>query len=329
MLIGVRDGRDKMTKELRRLIHSPHHLFVFEVCARLMSFTQAAGELGVSQPAVSLAIRQLERAIGRPLFHREHRRIRLTEAGEHLFRDVSIGFERILQAALEIHRKPSPELVTLSVSTAFASYWVMPRLSHLRQSYPTIDLRLQVVDKDTDLEHEDVSLGIRRGLGNWPGYDSTCIAREELLAVASPAYLERHGKPASLNELLGHQFIHLEEPFRPRPKWPQWFQAVGIQYRDKGEGLRLNDYALVIQAAIAGEGVAMGWRHVVESLIQSGLLVPVVNESWISGDEFHLIWSHKTTLSLPARQVRDWIINQSRHPVQGQRRAGESTTTKM
>lgn len=79
-----------MMKELRRLIHSPHHLFVFEVCGRLMSFTRAASELGVSQPAVSLAIRQLEQAIGQALFHREHRAIRLTEAGEQLLSLIHI-----------------------------------------------------------------------------------------------------------------------------------------------------------------------------------------------------------------------------------------------
>ncbi|MGB5330819.1 MAG: LysR family transcriptional regulator, partial [Gammaproteobacteria bacterium] len=95
-----------MMKELRRLIHSPHHLFVFEVCGRLMSFTRAASELGVSQPAVSLAIRQLEQAIGQALFHREHRAIRLTEAGERLFAEVSVSFDRILQTVRKINRAP-------------------------------------------------------------------------------------------------------------------------------------------------------------------------------------------------------------------------------
>jgi len=299
-------------KELRRLIHSPHHLFVFEVCARLMSFTQAAGELGVSQPAVSLAIRQLEQAIGQALFYREHRAIRLTAAGERLYDEVSISFERILQTLREVNRIPAPDLVTLSISTAFANYWVMPRLARLHRSHPGIDLRLQVVDRDLDLEHENVSLGLRRGRGNWPGYQSSSLAREELLAVASPAYLAAHGVPGSIEDLHQHQFVHLEEPFRPRPQWRDWFQSFGQEFVDRGEGLRLNDYALVIQAAMAGEGIAMGWRHVVDSLIDTRLLVPVVPQSWITGEEFHLIWSDKTHLSESAQQVRDWIIEEAR-----------------
>jgi len=299
-------------RELRRLVHSPHHLFVFEVCARLLSFTRAAEELGVSQPAVSLAVRQLEDAIGQRLFARRHRAIQLTTAGERFYREVSASFERLLRAAREVNRNSDANLVTLSISTAFANYWVMPRLTKLHRSHPAIDLRLQVVDKDVDLEHLNVSLGIRRGRGNWHGYASASIAREELFAVASPAYLAANPRPRTIEDLLGHHFIHLEEPFRPRPKWRDWFDSFGIDYVDSGEGLRLNDYALVIQAAMAGEGVAMGWRHVTESLIAKRLLVPVLPQSWITGEEFHLIWSANAELSESAQQVRDWIIEEAR-----------------
>ena len=298
--------------ELRRLIHSPHHLFVFEVCGRLLSFTRAAEELGVSQPAVSLAIRQLEQAIGQDLFERQHRAIRLTDAGERFYHEVSTSFERLLQAAREVNRSDDANLVTLSISTAFANYWVMPRMMRLHRSHPNIDLRLQVVDKDVDLEHENVSLGIRRGRGGWPGYDSVNIAREEIYAVASPAYLAANPRPKSIEDLLQHQFIHLEEPYRPRPTWRDWFESFDVDFVDKGEGLRLNDYALVIQAAMAGEGIAIGWRHVTESLIKKKLLVPVLPQSWKTGEEFHLIWSDRTELSESAQQVRDWIIEEAK-----------------
>ncbi len=298
-------------KELSRQVHSPHHLFVFEVCGRLLSFTRAAEELGVSQPAVSLAIRQLEEALGFSLFHRQHRRIRLTESGERLFAEVTSSLASILQTVRDLKRRQPSGLVTLSVSTAYANYWVMPRLGRLRQAHPGIDLRLQVVDRDSDLEDENVSLGIRRGRGKWSGYRSACIASEELFAVASPAYLANHPVAATTEELVTRELIHLEEPYRPRPTWQNWFDAMGTRYQDSGEGLRLNDYALVLQAAIAGEGIAMGWRHVVESLFDAGLLKPAFPQSWVTGEEFHLIWSEKTHLSEPAQQVRDWILAES------------------
>jgi DNA-binding transcriptional LysR family regulator len=281
-------------RELRRLVHSPHHLFVFEACGRLLSFTRAAEELGVTQPAVSLAIRQLETAIGHDLFERRHRAIRLTDAGERFYNEVSLSFERLLQAAREVNRGDDEGLVTLSISTAFANYWVMPRMTRLHRSHPKVDLRLQVVDKDVDLEYENN------------------IAREEIFAVASPAYLQSNPAPKTIEDLLEHQFIHLEEPFRPRPAWRDWFASFGVEFVDRGEGLRLNDYALVIQAAMAGEGIAIGWRHVTESLIKKRLLVPVLPQSFNTGEEFHLIWSDRTELSESAQQVRDWIIEEAK-----------------
>lgn len=265
----------------------------------------------MSQPAVSLAIRQLEEALGFSLFHRQHRRIRLSESGERLYADLSSSLSQVLQTIRDLKRRQPSGLVTLSVSTAYANYWVMPRLGSLREAHPGIDLRLQVVDRDSDLEDENVSLGIRRGRGNWDGYQSTCIAREELFAVASPAYLGRHPVVSSSDELAGQTLIHLEEPYRPRPTWQNWFEAMGTHYEDRGEGLRLNDYALVLQAAIAGEGIAMGWFHVVESLFDAGLLQPAYRHSWVTGEEFHLIWSERSQLSGPALQVRDWIITES------------------
>ena len=299
-------------RELRRLIHSPPHLFVFEVCGRLFSFSRAAEELGGSQPAVSFAVRPLGTAIGHDLFARRPRAIRLTDAGERFYTQVSLSFERLLQAAREVNRGDEENLVTLSISTAFANYWVMPRMTRLHRTHPHVDLRLQVVDKDVDLEYENVSLGIRRGRGGWPGYASVNIAREEIYAVASPTYLAANPRPKSIEDLLEHQFVHLEEPFRPRPTWRDWFASFDVDFVDKGEGLRLNDYALVIQAAMAGEGIAIGWRHVTESLIKKRLLVPVLPQSWITGEEFHLIWSDHTELSESALQVRDWIIEESK-----------------
>ena len=132
-----------------------------------------------------------------------------------------------------------------------------------------------------------------------------------LIPIASKAYIAKYGHASSIDDLSRHLFIHLEEPYRPRPKWKDWFSAFGADYTDSGEGLRLNDYALVIQAAMSGEGIALGWRHVVDSLIERGLLVQAYPESWVTGEEFHLIWSSQIELSQQAKLVRDWILNET------------------
>ena len=295
-------------RELERHVGSVHNLVLFEAAARLKSFSAAAEELGVTQPAVSQAVRRLEAAIGARLFRRGHRSITLTAAGERLFGDVADGFSRILATARQIGRTAQPDHVTLLVSTAFATWWMVPRLAEFRARHPRVDLRLETLDKDLEIAAEATSLAVRRGDGHWPGYDTALIAPERLMALASPGFLARQAPPQSPADLRRLPLIHLEEPHRYRPGWPEFFKALGTDYRDQGEGLRLNDYALVLQAAMAGEGVALGWMHVCERPVQKGLLAPVGPWEWRTGQGFHLVWASGEELSPHARLARDWII---------------------
>ena len=290
-------------------IDSLNHLAAFEAAARHRSFTRAAGELNVTQPAISQSIRKLEEAIGMPLFIRRHRSLSLTTAGEMLADDVTEGFSRILSTVRHLKRLSTSDHVTLSVSTAFANYWMVPRLQSFRREHPSVDLRLQTTDKDLDLAQEGISLGVRRGLGEWRGYAAGLIAEERLCAVASPAWVAKHGVPDSVHALAAAPLIHLEEPHRERPVWRDWFAALGVDYRDHGWGLRLNDYALVLQAAMAGEGVAMGYRHIIENLVDQNLLVGL-GGWWVDTRAgFFLVWSDRADLSADAKTVRDWILD--------------------
>lgn len=295
-------------RELERHVGSVHNLVLFEAAARLASFSAAAEELGVTQPAVSQAVRRLEAAIGARLFRRGHRSITLTAAGERLYGDVADGFTRILATARQIGRTARPDHVTLLVSTAFATWWMVPRLAEFRTRHPRVDLRLETLDKDLEIAAEATSLAVRRGDGHWPGYESALIAPERLLAVASPGFLARHGMPSTPRALASLPLIHLEEPHRYRPGWPDFFRSLGVDYRDLGEGLRLNDYALVLQAAMAGEGVALGWAHVCERPLQQGLLAGIGPWQWDTGQGFHLVWAAGVEMSPHARLARDWIL---------------------
>ena len=294
-------------KELRELVRSAHCLMVFEVAARHQSFTGAAHELNVTQPAVSRSIRQLEGALGISLFTRSHRSVELTEAGEILSQAVSAGFGRILEAARRLHGRAHAH-VTLLTSAAFANYWLVPRLSDFHAHHPEIDLRFQVSDKLLDLAEESSSLGVRLGTGNWHGYDSEPIIEEEVFPVASPAYGAALARAGELDALAGERLIHMEEPFLPSLTWSDWFAAMHTRYHDDGSGLRLNHYVLVLQAAMAGEGIAMGWGHLVDPLIEQGLLVRIGCRRWRTERSFQLIWSSRTPLSPQAEAVRDWIL---------------------
>lgn len=295
-------------ESLRSMIQSPAALFTFEAAARHLSFTRAAAELNVTQAAVSYSMKQLERALGVHLFHRAGRGIQLTEAGERFYNDVALGLAHIRRSAEALSRLSRDRHVTLSCSTAFANYWVLPRLAAFRAAHPEVDIRLQTTDKDVDLVEEGLTLGIRRGDGHWPGCEAALVAAERIFPIASPAYLARHGTPQGPEQIAGHALLHLEEPFRLRPSWGDWFAAAGYDWRDRGEGLRLNDYALVIQAALAGQGIALGWAHIVESLVEQGFLVLIDEPVFSEGQGFWVIWPAEQPLGEEAAAVRDWTV---------------------
>lgn len=294
-------------ESLRSLIQSPSALFTFEAAARHLSFTKAAAELNVTQAAVSYGVKQLEKALGVHLFHRARRSIQLTDAGERFYNDVALGLAHIRRSAEALSRLRRDRHVTLSCSTAFAHYWMLPRLAAFRALNPQIDIRLQTTDKDVDLIEEGIALGIRRGSGSWAGYKAALLAKEKIYPVASPAYLARHGLPLGPEEIAGHALLHLEEPFRLRPSWRDWFASAGHPWTDSGEGLRLNDYALVIQAALAGQGIALGWYHIVAPLIDQGLLSRLDEPAFGEGQDFWVIWPAEGDQE-EANAVRDWII---------------------
>ncbi|MBE1283330.1 MAG: LysR family transcriptional regulator [Rhodobacteraceae bacterium] len=295
-------------QELWKLVSSPRHLIVFEAAARHGSFTRAAAELNVQQPAVSAAIRQLEESLGVILFHRSHRKVELTKAGERFYADISRALEEILVSARAVYQRGQNDHVTLSVSTAFAYYWMVPRLEGLHEKHPDIDLRLQTSDREPDIDAEGISLAIRRGDGNWPGVHAVLIAPEVIYPIASPAVMQ-HANLSSVPDLLQQRLIHLEEPVRERPNWGQWLSHFGVQDPPPKGGLRLNDYALVLQAAMAGEGIAFGWKHVTRHLIEKGLLDAKPEWGWKTGKGFYLVWSQTTPLIRQAEQVRDWMIS--------------------
>lgn len=295
-------------QRLRRQFPSPSALLSFEAAARLNSFSAAGRELGVTQAAVSFAVKQLEQSLGVGLFHRHHRRVELTEIGERFAHDVTIGLTHIRRSVEELQRRHSDRRVTLSVSTGFANYWMVPRLSAIHAALPDLDLQMITSNRDVDLVAEGIDLGVYRGNGRWPNYDSWLLASDRIYPVCSPRY-RRPSRPMNLATLSALHLIHLDEPFRERPNWAQWFAALGLDWQDNGKGLHLNDYALVLQAAAEGEGIALGWHHIVEAFIRRGQLIRPVREEYITKQGIFIVASKHRPLSAAATQMRDVLLS--------------------
>lgn len=298
-------------ESLRQLVPSLNNLVVFEAAGRLTSFSAAARELHMTQAAVSYAIGRLEAQLGAAMFLREHRRVRLTEAGQRFHADVSLGLTHIQRSAHSLRAVATGAQVTLSCSTAFAAFWMVPRMQAFREDLPEIDLRIQTADRDLDLVGEGIALGIRGGSPeDWPQYESEVLAPEEIYPVCGATYLARFDRPASAADLVSHRLIHLDEPFRQAVTWSGWLTSAGIADQHATKGLQINDYVLVIHSVIEGQGVALGWRHLVEGLVSKGVLARLTGHTLATGKDFHVTWPRDRSLSRAAAQVRDWLVAQ-------------------
>ena len=284
-------------RDTLKLIASPRNLFVFEAAARLGSFTDAGKELGMQQPSVSASMKQLESSLNVRLFERGHRKVILTTAGLRFYADVSQALRGIESAVEAVQNVSSSEIVTLNSSSAFSYYWMMPKLHTLREAHPSIDLRLQSSVHEPNLDVEKISIAVRLGDGQWPDCHAEKIADEIIYPVASPLVLQSAQNLRTIPNLLHERLIHLEEPVRMRPTWKQWFAHHGVDNVHVSEGMRLNDYALVLQAAQTGEGIAFGWEHIVRDLIDSNLLAAREDWAWHTGRGIYLVWSKSQWLS--------------------------------
>jgi LysR family glycine cleavage system transcriptional activator len=283
---------------------------VFDVVASSGSFTAAARRLHLGQPAVSHTIAQLERVLGTPLFDRTPSGIRLTPAGMEL-RDHVRPALAALDAGVRAVRRSArgAGVVALSVSTSFATWWLLPRLADFKRRHPDIDLRCITNDTDAGVGVDDADLWIPLGPDPWPGLARHVLTDERIVAVAAPAVAARmpaRDEPAALREA---DLVHLEERYRPRFDWPLWFRHHGLDPPPL-HGARSNDYAVVVQAALDGQGVALGWVHLVAPLVDAGRLV-VVGGAAIHTPLPFVLLHRRGPVSTTTIALRDWLLAQA------------------
>ncbi len=295
--------------ELRSASSLLADLLSFEAAARLGSFSRAADALEVSQPAVSLRIRQLERRLGARLFARRGRGVTLTTEGLRLWRDVQSGLDQVRAGVTAIQRRRTRrDSVTIAVSSAFASYWLLPRMRQFQDKYPSIDLRVLTADHQLDLRSEGIPLAVRHGDGHWPEYDSWPVAPELVFPVCAPRYLEQHGPVRSLEHLAKHRLIDLHEHRLRHHGWSDWLRAAGAGVERVPNRLDFTDYALVVKAALAGDGIALGWQHLVGDLLLDGQLVAPVDRMVATGNGYWIIAPRGATSNIATTRLRDWLL---------------------
>jgi putative choline sulfate-utilization transcription factor len=283
-------------------------LRVFECAAREQGFTAAAAELGSTQPAVSQQIKRLERLLGVRLFDRVHRGIVLTDSGVLLQRHVQAGLAELDAGIAAISARRSQEVLQVATDFAFAAYWLMPRLPRFRQAHPELDVSLLSSERSPNVLRSDVDVAIAFGDGRFKHGEALRLFSEEVFPVCSPRLLEGRALPLPREELARLPLLHLKSEALSRWfDWPALFRALDIQQPAESAGLRFDNYTLLVQAAIAGQGVAIGWRHLVDEPIDQGLLCRPIVEHACSRFGYYAVLPERKRRARLVQPFVDWL----------------------
>lgn len=246
----------------------------FVAVGRRMSITLGADDMCITQSAMSKQIRALEDAIGARLLQRGHRSIAFTETGQRLF-DLASEVMEDLQAFVDTMSARTKRPVTVSASSGTAGLWLLPRLAAFQALHPDIDVRITADNRLVDLSLDGVDLAIRYCPEERAPHAAEPLFMETVAPVASPS-LGLHG-PITAERLAGLVLIEFDEPRNRHPwlRWSEWLAARGLEPEDARGHLLFNQYDQLIQATIAGQGIALGRLELLSTAFSTGQLVRV------------------------------------------------------
>ena len=279
-------------------------LRAFEAGARHLSFTRAAEELHVTQAAISHQVKALEAELGVALFRRYTRRLELTQAGLRLLSPISEAFARIGEGVAELNRGDAEKPLTVSVVSCFSGKWLVPRLSRFHAVHPEIDLRFHHTTSLADFQGDEVDMAVRWGPGGWPGVEIEFLKFEVQTPVCSPDLLEGElplQRPEDLNNhVLLHDYDHDD--------WLRWLSMMGISGVEARRGPVFDDTNVVFQAAIEGQGVALGDLSLLQNDLESGRLVRPFDLSLPSDWAYYIVYPPGAVQRPKVRAFRDFLL---------------------
>jgi putative choline sulfate-utilization transcription factor len=280
----------------------------FEAAARLRSFTAAALELGTTQPAISQQIKRLEEQLATRLFDRIYRGIELTDAGEVLFSHVQAGLQSMDAGLMAITQQHQHEVLQVATDFAFAAYWLMPRLHRFHKDNPDVDVSLVTSERSHSMLRADVDVAVLFGDGRFKQGESHWLFSEEVFPVCSPQLLAGRALPLPVDALKEFPLLHLRS--EGSNNWFDWsgvFRALNIPQAPAPGQLRFDNYTLLIQAAIGGQGVAIGWRHLVDDLLEQGLLCRPIEAAAISAYGYYIVLPQRKRRMQIVQRFVDWL----------------------
>ncbi len=288
-------------------------LRAFEASARHQSFSAAAGELNVTPAAVGQLVRTLEDWVGTLLFVRGSSgkaRLALTDAGERALPDIRAGLASLAHGLERMKEAAARGVLTVTVSPAFAAKWLLPRIDRFQAVCPDTDVRLDTSLKPVDFAAQQIDIGVRYGAGFWPGLVADKLMDEQVYPVCSPQLLTDRGcfeRPCDLaRETLIHDLsMDAQTGF---PSWDEWLSRAGMIDVNTARGMKINNSAAVLQAAIEGHGIAMARSVMAHDDVAAGRLVRLFPEVDFASPLAYYVVYRAESAKLPRLVTfRDWL----------------------
>lgn len=296
-------------------------LRAFEAAARHQSFSAAASELNVTPAAVGQQVRNLESWLGIQLFTRAasgSARLLLTDAARAAMPDIREGFERLSLGLARLKDAGVSAELTVTVSPAFAAKWLLPRIERFQQAYPDLDVLLDTNARSVDFHAERIDVGVRYGAGRWPGLTAVRVMDETMFPVCAPDYplLENNG--LADDALPRCTLIHdlSMANYEDFPTWRMWLDAAGFGRVEADHGLRINNSAAVLQAAIEGQGLALARSVMVKDDLDAGRLIRPFPDKGLEcplTQAYYVVYRPECGALPKIQAFRDWVISEVHH----------------
>lgn len=288
-------------------------LRTFEVAARRLNFSHAADELNVTPSAVSHQIKDLEAHLGVVLFHRMHRGLSLTAAGELMLPGIRSGLAAFEQAVDGLETRFRSTALTVSVPPSVAMKWLVPRLGAFKVTYPEIDVRLSSDVELPSFRREDVDIAIHYGYGDYPGLMAERLASNFVAPMCSPLLLKGRQPLEEPSDLRHFTLLHDTGPSEADDAsydWDRWLHDHGVEGVDASLGLRFGASADVLNAAVAGAGVAIGKTALAIDDLKAGRLVCLFDSVVPEEMAYYAVYQPDALDQSKVRTFRDWLFRE-------------------
>lgn len=284
-------------------------LRVFESAARHLSFTKAAEELHVTPGAVSQQIKALEDFIGTPVFRRHKRTLLLTDEAQAGLPVLREGFEKLAEAARLIAARADSGKLTVSVAPSLAAKWLVPRLDRFHMRHPDVDVWVSADMDVVDFSVDDVDVAIRYGPGGYVNLVVEHLMAESIVPVCSPGLMIGAHPLKSPHDLAHHTLLHDGSPDQDQscPTWPMWLKAAGVTGVDGSRGPKFNQSSLVIEAAVAGKGVALAKSQLALADLEAARLVIPFDMTTPSAFGYYIVHPQSRSASPAVKAFKAWL----------------------